>query len=357
VAKMAIHEREPIINEAQRPTPGIQANDSLSLYLRDMWADHDLDRRLTKREENEMIATIRLGEWVSQYISSQNGNLSEESKEHLSAAVRKGQEVRDLFIRINTRLVVHVVKKLRWFREFYRLPSQECIQEGNLALAMAVDHYVPGYCRGTFANYAGPAIRRAIFRLPARECGAMCVAINVPQELGRVMNRYSRQNGNGNHFRLPLEEEEVLVDYVVKATGWRRNKAQAAIDSRKEPLSLSLGTEEGERDEEGAWGADPGVPVEPLAFARIADQKMKKLIADTLNEREQEIILLRYWKGMTLEEVGERFGFTREWIRQIEAIAKKKLKAKLRNRNGNNGHGQKPVSTPEVDQADNVDNS
>jgi len=295
--------------------------DLVRLYLSDI-GSHPL---LTKDEEVQLAQSAEAGRKASADLACR-GEISPTRVLELRRTVRAGEAAVETFTNGNLRLVVSIAKKYQRFQGF-DLPLLDLVQEGNLGLMHAVQKF--DWRKGfKFSTYATWWIRQAITRGIAN--GGR--TIRLPVHAGDLLNQVSKARA-----RLEVEygrhatTAELAADLDVSAERISEVLLHAASTiSFSEPLGPESDAELGDLLEDVTAISPFDAAADALLTVEVA-----KMLAG-LDDREREIIQLRFGldrgEPRTLEEVGVRFGVTRERIRQIEGQAIVKL------RNLTNGH-------------------
>jgi RNA polymerase primary sigma factor len=296
---------------------GIAADDTISLYLKEM-ARVPL---LAPAEEIMLAKSLEKGRKAQKKL--EKNNFSEEDKLKLRRYIRDGNKARDHLIKANTRLVVSIAKKYMG----QGVPFSDLIQEGNLGLMKAVEKF--DYRRGyKFSTYATWWIRQAITRALADQGRTIRVPVHMSDRI-RKLHQVSRQLEQV-WGRKPTPEE------LAEQMDLEPSKVRWMLRVSRHPVSLERPVGEEEDSELGNFIEDEDAPTPPdAAYHHLLQEKLEDVLS-TLTPREARILRLRFGlqngRSYTLEEVGKKFGLTRERIRQIEGQALRKLRHPRRSR-------------------------
>lgn len=240
-----------------------------------------------------------------------------ETVDEIERAERCIEDGKTRFIHANLRLVVSIAKRYLG----RGLQFLDLVQEGNLGLMKAVEKFE--YQRGyKFSTYATWWIRQRMTRAIADQANTIRVPVHMHesiQKLNRVSGRLVQQYGR-----------EPTVQELAERMELSEDKTREILECIKEPVSLE--TPVGERDDTrlGDLLEDPtSHPPHAAAIRYDTRQKVAKALG-VLTPREEYIIKKRFGIGFakdhTLDEISQDFGVTRERIRQIEAVALRKLR-------------------------------
>ncbi len=271
---------------------------------------------LTSQQEVELAMQLEAGKRAEDKLKDSE-ELATEDRVLLDRAVRKGNSAHARLVEANLRLVVSIARNYVG----RGMPLLDLIQEGNLGLMRAVDRF--DYRKGfKFSTYASWWIRQGITRAIADQARTIRVPIHVVDMINKLIR--SKRDLSQDLGREPTIEE-IARDLEIEP-----DRVEELNKIAQNPVSLE--TPVGEEDDStlGDFVEDGSaeVPVEAATFRLLQDYISHAL--EGLNDRERDVLIMRFGledgRVRTLEEVGERFGVTRERIRQLETKALAKLR-------------------------------
>jgi len=298
----------------------VSSDDTIGLYLKEM----SRVALLSSDEELDLARRIERGRYAKRSLERLSGQVSARRRQELEQQMSEGLLAREHLIKANTRLVVSIAK-----RYIGRgVPFLDLIQEGNLGLMKAVEKYE--YRRGfRFSTYATWWIRQTITRSIADQGRTIRVPVHMVdriRQLYRLTHEMEQKLG-----RIP-NTEELAAELNVPV-----NKVDWMLRVSWLPLSLESPINDDEEDSELGMFVEDQLTPSPIqsAYTKMLREKIESVL-DTLPPREARILRLRFGlengHTYTLEEVGQKFGLTRERIRQIESKALRRLRHPRRSR-------------------------
>jgi RNA polymerase sigma factor (sigma-70 family) len=285
--------------------------DLVGLYLGEV-GRHAL---LSRDDEVHLARVIEAGQAAQDRLRTDR--CSDVREGELRHEARLGEEAVEEFIRANLRLVVSIAKRYQGSG----IPLLDLVQEGNLGLIHAVERF--DWRKGfKFSTYATWWIRQSINRGIANTGRTVRLPVHAGQLLTRAVTARGRLESRLGR-RPTLAELAAELDV-------NQEKIAGILSHATEPRSLSEPLRSDTDTELADLIEDHAAPSPfAVAAASLLPGEVTKLLA-TLNEREREIIRLRYGldhgQPRTLDEVGQHLHLTRERIRQIEAKTISKLR-------------------------------
>lgn len=315
-------------------------DNSIQMYLREIGRVP----LLTKQDEQRLAETIMRGLAAEEQL--EQTELPSDLRNSLRTQVWQGEIAQRKLAEANLRLVVSVAKK--YLRQ--GLSLLDLIQEGNVGLLRAITKF--DHRKGfKFSTYATWWIRQAISRAIADQSRTIRIPVHVVESVNRLarLNRELYQKLGRNPS---LEEMAVHMNFIssedardfeaakasdspmdadlCKAMTKATSKVQRLMRVAQEPMSLEMPVGTQEDNALGDFIEDDSLPEPPEAATLQMLREQVEEILDALTLRERLCLRMRYGlddgRSLTLEEVGARFGVTRERVRQIEANAMRKLR-------------------------------
>lgn len=272
---------------------------------------------LTAEEEVSLAKRIEVGVLAGERLERQP-DLDGKVRRELQWLVRDGERAYERFICANLRLVVSIAKRYAG----RGLPIMDVIQEGNLGLVRAVEKF--DYRIGNkFSTYATWWIRQSVLRGIADSSRIIRIPVHTVEKmekLDRVRRDLLAALGRTPTVVEVADAAQITVEAVKKL-------------ARAEHDTISLGIQIGDdgTTELGDLIEDADIP-EPFESVELDlrhNDIRRKL--DTLPDRDATVIRLRFGlegrAALTLDEVGELYGITRERVRQLETRSLKRLRS------------------------------
>ena len=288
-----------------------------------MKKDLPVQMKQTSQSSNPAKNEILEGDSVlSNYIReiSDYKPLSPKDEKEIARKAQDGdEEAKQKLIKANLKLVVTIAKKAI---HVSNLPIIDLIQEGNIGLMVAANkfNYKLGY---KFATYASWWIKQAMFKAISEQSHCMKIPVYIQETLSRF-SKLKRDMERENNCQIKTED-------VAKKMNIEPNKIDTFLSAYSKSISIESSLENSDGKEMNI--ADILEDEKASATEEVEYENLKTDILNvisTLKEREQEVVKLRYGLDdnakMTLEEIGNIYGVTKECIRQTELRALKKMR-------------------------------
>jgi len=275
---------------------------------------------LTAAQEVDLARRIEAGVFAQHVLDAakeEGRTLERQYAADLRTVVRDGHSARNHLLEANLRLVVSLAKRYTG----RGMPLLDLIQEGNLGLIRAVEKF--DYTKGfKFSTYATWWIRQAITRGMADQART----IRLPVHLVEQVNKLAR-------IRRDLHQKlgrDATHEELAAESGIAEERISDLLDHARDPVSLDMPVGSDEEAPLGDFIEDgESADAETTVISHLLHEDLRRVLA-TLEDREQQVIRMRYGlddgQPRTLDQIGRRFGLSRERVRQIE----REVMAKLR---------------------------
>ena len=272
---------------------------------------------LTAEDEVQLAQTIEVVLYAEHLLENSEEPLTRAMKRDLKVLARQGKHARSHLLEANLRLVVSLAKRYTG----RGMPLLDLIQEGNLGLIRAMEKF--DYTKGfKFSTYATWWIRQAITRGMADQSRT----IRLPVHLVEQVNKLSR-------IKRELYQNlgrEATNEELAEESGIDESKIELLLRQSRDPVSLDMPVGADEEAPLGDFIEDSeATDAEAAVVASLRHSDIRSVLA-SLEVREQEVISLRYGLDdgvpRTLDQIGRKFGLSRERVRQIEREVMSKLR-------------------------------
>ena len=277
--------------------------------------------KLSNPAKNEILNSFNddlLKDYIRE-ISDYKALSQDEEKAFAKRAKAGDLEAKKQLIKANLKLVITIAKKVI---HVSGLPMTDLIQEGNVGLMIAADkfNYKLGY---KFATYASWWIKQSMYKAISEQSHCM----KIPVYIQETLSRFSK-------LKREMEREcnsQVKTEDVAKKMNIAADKIDSFLNAYSKTISIESGLENNDGKEMNIADIIEDKKASATDNAEFEDLKSDILnVISTLKEREQEVVKLRYGlennNKMTLEEIGNIYGVTKECIRQTELRALKKMR-------------------------------
>ena len=274
---------------------------------------------LSAEDEVELAQAIEVGLYA-EYKLANAEKLTRAEKRDLKILAREGKKARSHLLEANLRLVVSLAKRYTG----RGMPLLDLIQEGNLGLIRAMEKF--DYAKGfKFSTYATWWIRQAITRGMADQSRTIRLPVHLVEQVNKL-SRIKREMYQSLGREATNEE-------LAEESGIEESKIEMLLRQSRDPVSLDMPVGTDEEAPLGDFIEDAeATDAETAVVASMRHSDIRSVIG-SLEEREQDVIRLRYGLDdgvpRTLDQIGRKFGLSRERVRQIE----REVMAKLRDGN------------------------
>ncbi|MGH3568028.1 MAG: sigma-70 family RNA polymerase sigma factor [Pseudonocardia sp.] len=271
---------------------------------------------LSAEQEVDLSKRIEAGVFAKHMLDTEP-DLDRQFAADLRTIVRDGARARNHLLEANLRLVVSLAKRYTG----RGMPLLDLIQEGNLGLIRAVEKF--DYAKGfKFSTYATWWIRQAITRGMADQARTIRLPVHLVEQVNKLArikrDLHQRLGRDATHVELAAE------------SGIAEEKIADLLDHARDPVSLDMPVGSDEEAPLGDFIEDgEATDAETTVISHLLHDDLRRVLG-TLDDREQHVIRMRYGlddgQPRTLDQIGRRFGLSRERVRQIE----REVMAKLR---------------------------
>lgn len=310
-------ERDPTADKASyEPVMSYEsvALDSVRLYM-DGAARYKL---LTAEQEIEKSQRMEAGRAAQAALADDErlAALGPDAIAELQRTAADGSVARQEMINANLRLVASIARRYQGSQ----LPLQDLIQEGNLGLMTAVDKFDwrLGYKLSTYATWW---IRQAISRHIANSATTIRLPMHLRDELHSFQRQITRLNQDAGS---PLSDEDIGQRLKISPDRMRHLRKVAYFETTVS-FDRPIGDDDNRTLGDTIADVTSGDGFERVDNKVAYENLIQQMRSCGLEEREYEILILHYVEEMSLEQISQRYGITRERVRQIEARAKRKL--------------------------------
>ncbi|MDC7088182.1 sigma-70 family RNA polymerase sigma factor [Corynebacterium pseudodiphtheriticum] len=272
---------------------------------------------LTADDEIELAQQIEVGLYAQHLLNDPEQQLTRAKKRDLKVLAKQGKKARSHLLEANLRLVVSLAKRYTG----RGMPLLDLIQEGNLGLIRAMEKF--DYDKGfKFSTYATWWIRQAITRGMADQSRTIRLPVHLVEQVNKL-SRIKREMYQSLGREATNEE-------LSEESGIPEDKIEMLLHQSRDPVSLDMPVGADEEAPLGDFIEDAeATDAESAVVASLRHSDIRDVIG-TLEQREQDVIRLRYGLDdgvpRTLDQIGRRFELSRERVRQIE----REVMAKLR---------------------------